>query len=61
MSCPLKCYKTSQDDQEHILFCQSIFEQLKDTETKAAQEILYKDIYGYLTIKRGVLPYLQGF
>ena len=48
MTCPLKCNKTSQDDQEHMLFCQSIFAQLKDTEAKAAQEIYYKDIYGSL-------------
>ena len=43
-----RCNKTSQDDQEHMLFCQSIFAQLKDTEAKAAQEIFYKDIYGSL-------------
>ena len=48
MFCPLLCKDSSQDDQDHLLVCQSILAQLQDTEAKAAQGIQYKDIYGSL-------------
>ena len=48
MACSLQWNNTSQDEQEHLLFCKTIFAQLDKTEAVGAQKITYNDIYGTL-------------
>ena len=56
MSCPLLCDQTKpQDDQQHILVCKKLLEQLSSKDLQATTHSVYNYMYGSLEEQKSIV------
>ena len=56
MACPLKCSHTNnEDNQQHLLHCNSILKELTIVEVAEAEQIQYCDIYSSIQKQKAAI------